>query len=140
MRRSCRRGSRPAARGTPFPSRALIPGDVRGSFPVRHPSHEIAVCEVVGSRRRLTLVGTVAPSSRHVRRRTGLGHDPAEHLLRDAGSEHGPDPAVPVPSLGGGERLGHPDKQPGVFVNAEPGVVAVGGCSARYAGKHDRAE
>lgn len=36
-----------------FPSRALIPGDVRGPFPVRHPSREIAVGEVAGSRRRL---------------------------------------------------------------------------------------
>lgn len=62
-----------------------------------------------------------------MRRRTVLGHDPAEHLLRDAGSEHGLDPAVPVPAPGGGERLGHPDAQPGVFVNGEPGVVAVGG-------------
>ena len=56
MRRSGRRGSRPAARGTPFPSPALIPGDVRGPFPVRHPSREIAVGEVAGSRRGLALV------------------------------------------------------------------------------------
>ena len=42
-----------------------------------------------------------------MRRRTILGHDPAERLLRDAGSEHGPDPAVPVPSPGRGERLRH---------------------------------
>ena len=60
-----------------------------------------------------------------------LGHDPADHLLRDAGSERGPDPAVPVPALGSGERPGHPDTQTGVSVNPEPGVVAVGGCSAR---------
>ena len=53
MRRSGRRGSRPAARGTPFPSPALIPGDVRGPFPVRYPSREIAVGEVAGSRQRL---------------------------------------------------------------------------------------
>ena len=60
-----------------------------------------------------------------------LGHDPAEHLLRDAGSERGLDPAVPVPALGSGERLGHLDTQPGVFVDPEPGVVAVGGGSVR---------
>ena len=33
-----------------------------------------------------------------MRRQTILGHDPAEHLLRDAGSERGLDPAVPVPA------------------------------------------
>ena len=58
-----------------------------------------AVDEVVGRGRGLALVGAVAPSSRHVRRQTVLGHDPADHLLRDAGSEHGLDSAVPVPSV-----------------------------------------
>ena len=52
-RRSRRHGSRPAARGTPFPSPALIPGDVRGPLPVRHPSREAAVGEAAGSRQRL---------------------------------------------------------------------------------------
>ncbi len=58
-----------------------------------------AVDEVVGRGRGLALVGAVAPSSRHVRRQTVLGHDPADHLLRDTGSEHGLDSAVPVPSV-----------------------------------------
>ena len=66
-----------------------------------------------------------------MRRRTILGHDPAGRLLRDAGPEHGLDPAVPVPALGSGERLGRPDTRPGVFVDPEPGVAAVGGCPAR---------
>lgn len=52
-----------------------------------------------------------------MRRQTILGHDPAEHLLRDAGPERGPDPAVPVPALGSGERPGRPDTQPGVYGN-----------------------
>lgn len=42
-----------------------------------------------------------------MRRQTILGYDSAERLLRDAGPEHGLDPAVPVPSLGRGERLRH---------------------------------
>lgn len=66
-----------------------------------------------------------------MRRQTILGHDPAEHLLRDAGSERGLDPAVPVPAPGGGECLGRPDARPGISVNPEPGVVAVGSCLAR---------
>lgn len=66
-----------------------------------------------------------------MRRQTILGHDPAEHLLRDAGSERGLDPAVPVPALGSGERLGHLRPEPGVSVNGEPGVAAVGGRLAR---------
>ena len=55
-RRSCRRGSRSPARGAPFPSPALIPGDVRGPLLVRHPSREVAVGEAAGSRRGLALV------------------------------------------------------------------------------------
>ena len=39
-----------------FPSPALIPDDVRGPFPVRHPGREIAVGEAAGSRRGLALV------------------------------------------------------------------------------------
>ena len=66
-----------------------------------------------------------------MRRRTILGHDPAGRLLRDAGSERGLDLAVPVPAPGSGERLGRPDTRPGVSVNPEPGVAAVGGCPAR---------
>ena len=66
-----------------------------------------------------------------MRRRTILGHDPAGRLLRDAGSERGLDLAVPVPAPGSGERPGHPDTRPGVSVNPEPGVAAVGGCPAR---------
>ena len=42
-----------------------------------------------------------------MRRQTVLGHDPAERLLQDVGPEQGPDPAVPVPSPGRGERLHH---------------------------------
>ena len=38
-----------------FPSPALIPGDVRGPLPVRHPGREIAAGEVAGSRRRPAL-------------------------------------------------------------------------------------
>ena len=34
-----------------------------------------------------------------MRRRTILGHDPADRLLRDTGLERGPDPAVPVPAV-----------------------------------------
>lgn len=34
------------------------------------------------------------------------GHDPSDHLLRDAGSGRGLDPAVPVTILGRGERIG----------------------------------
>ena len=60
-----------------------------------------------------------------------LRHDPADHLLRYAGLEHRLDPAVPVPALGIGERPGHLRPESGVFVNAQPGVVAVGGRSAR---------
>lgn len=62
-----------------------------------------------------------------MRRQTVLGHDPTDHLLRDAGPEHGLDPAVPVPSLRSGERLRHLRPEPGVSVNSEPGVAAVGG-------------
>ena len=51
-----------------------------------------------------------------------LGHDPADHLFRDAGLERGLDPAVPVPALGRGERLRHLRPESCVFVNGEPGV------------------
>ena len=51
MRRSCHRSSRPAAKGTPFPSLALIPGDVRGPFLVRTLGREVPVDEIGGSRR-----------------------------------------------------------------------------------------
>lgn len=114
-----------------LPVPGLDLGDVCEPLLVRRFSREVAVDEVAGSGRRLALVGAVAPTSRHMRDKPVLGHDPADHLLRDAGSKHGLDPAVPVPALGGCERLGHPDAQTGVFVSPEPGVVTVGGCSAR---------
>ena len=131
MRRSCHRSSRPAAKGTPFPSLALIPGDVRGPFLVRTLGREVPVDEIGGSRRRLALVGTIPASLGHVRHEPFLRHDPAGRLLRYAGLEHRLDPAVPAPALGIGERPGHLRPESGVFVNAQPGVVAVGGRSAR---------
>lgn len=54
-----------------------------------------------------------------------LGHDPADRLLRDAGLEHRLDPAVPVAALGISEHPRHLLPEPGVLVNAEPGVVVV---------------
>ena len=108
-----------------LPVAGLDLGDVREPFLVRGLGGEIAVGEVVGGGRGLALVGAVASAFRHVRDEPVLRHDPADHLLRDAGPERGLDPAVPVPAPGGGERLGHPDAQPGVLVNAEPGVVVV---------------
>ena len=103
----------------------MIPGDVRGPLLVRGLGGEVAVGEVAGRGRGLALVGAVAPTSRHVRRRIALGYDPADRLLRYAGPEHGPDPAVPVPALGRGERLLRLRPEPGVSVNAQPGVAAV---------------
>lgn len=131
MRRSCHRSSRPAARGTPFPSLALIPGDVRGPFLVRTLGREVPVDEIGGSRRRLALVGTIPASLGRRRHEPFLRHDPADRLLRYAGLEHRLDPAVPVPALGIGERPGHLRPESGVLVNSEPGVVAVGGRWAR---------
>ena len=125
MRRSCHRSSRPAAKGTPFPSLALIPGDVRQPLLVRTLGREVPVDEIGGSRRRLALVGTIPASLGHMRHEPFLRHDPADHLLRYAGLEHRLDPAVPVPALGIGERPGHLRPESGVLVNAEPGVVAV---------------
>lgn len=52
-----------------------------------------------------------------MRRRTILGHA-QDRLLRDAGPEHGLDPAVPVPALGSGERSDHPDTQPVYLVKS----------------------
>ena len=114
-----------------LPVPGLDLGDVRGPLLVRPFGHEVAVDEVAGRRRYLALAGTVPASFGHMRDKPVLGHDPADRLLRDAGSEHGLDPAVPVPAPGGRERLRHLDAQPGVLVSPEPGVVAVGGCSAR---------
>ena len=108
-----------------FPSLVLIPRGVREPFLVRSPGGEIPVGEVTGSGRGPALVGAVAPTPGRMRHQAVLGHDPADHLLRDAGLEHGLDPAVPVPALGIGERPRHTGTQPGVFVNAEPGVVVV---------------
>ncbi|ADH01309.1 conserved hypothetical protein [Bifidobacterium longum subsp. longum JDM301] len=131
MRRSCHRSSRPAAKGTPFPSLALIPGDVRQPLLVRTLGREVPVDEIGGSRRRLALVGTIPASLGHMRHEPFLRHDPADRLLRYAGLEHRLDPAVPVPALGIGERPGHLRPESGVLVNAEPDVVAVGGRWAR---------
>lgn len=54
-----------------------------------------------------------------------LGHDPSGHFLRDAGSERGLDPAVPVTTLGRGERIGRLRSEPGVFILAGLRMVAV---------------
>ena len=113
-----------------------VPGldlaDVRQPLLVRTLGREVPVDEIGGSRRRLALVGTIPASLGHVRHEPFLRHDPADHLLRYAGLEHRLDPAVPVPALGIGERPGHLRPESGVLVNAEPGVVAVGGCWARW--------
>ena len=82
-----------------FPVPGLDPGDVREPLLVRLFGREVAVDEVAGRGRGLALVGAVAPTSRNVRDEIILLHDPADHLLRDAGSEHGLDPAVPVPAV-----------------------------------------
>ena len=65
-----------------------------------------------------------------MRREPALGHEPADRVLRDARPERGLDATVPVPALGVGERPRHAGAQPGVLVNADPGMVAVRGCSA----------
>ena len=113
-----------------------VPGldlaDVRQPLLVRTLGREVPVDEIGGSRRRLALVGTIPASLGHVRHEPFLRHDPADHLLRYAGLEHRLDPAVPVPALGIGERPGHLRPESGVLVNSEPGVVAVGGRSARW--------
>ena len=137
-------GLKPAVYATVLPSKqstggerhALpVPGldlaDVRGPFLVRTLGREVPVDEIGGSRRRLALVGTIPASLGHVRHEPFLRHDPADRLLRYAGLEHRLDPAVPVPALGIGERPGHLRPESGVLVNAQPGVVAVGGRSAR---------
>lgn len=108
-----------------LPVPGLDLGDVREPLLVRRFGREVAVDEVAGRGRGLALVGAVPASSRHVRRQTVLGHDPADHLFRDAGLERGLDPAVPVPALGRGERLRHLRPESCVFVNGEPGVVIV---------------
>ena len=137
-------GLKPAVYATVLPSKqstggerhALpVPGldlaDVRQPLLVRMLGREVPVDEIGGSRRRLALVGTIPASLGHVRHEPFLRHDPADRLLRYAGLEHRLDPAVPVPALGIGERPGHLRPESGVLVNAQPGVVAVGGRSAR---------
>lgn len=108
-----------------LPIPGLDLGDVREPLLVRPFGHEVAVDEVAGCGCGLALVGAVSASFGHMRDESVLGHDPADHLLRDAGSERGLDPAVPVPALGRGERLRHLRPESGVSVNAEPGVVVV---------------
>lgn len=138
-------GLKPAVYATILPSKqstggerhALpVPGldlaDVRQPLLVRTLGREVPVDEIGGSRRRLALVGTIPASLGHVRHEPFLRHDPADRLLRYAGLEHRLDPAVPVPALGIGERPGHLCPESGVLVNAEPGVVAVGGRWARW--------
>ena len=88
-----------------LPVPGLDLGDVREPFLVRGLGGEIAVDEISRRGRGLALVGTVTPTSWHVRDEIALGHDPADYLLRDEGSEHGLDLAVSVPALGRGERL-----------------------------------
>ena len=124
-------------RGTAFGARrpcqavAVYERQPSGPLLVRRFGREVAVGEVAGSRCGLALVGTVPTTFGNMHRQTVFFHDPADHLLRDEGSEHGPDPAVPVPALRGGERLRHLRPEHGVFVNGQLGVVAVGGCSVR---------
>ena len=108
-----------------LPVPGLDLGDVRQPLLIRPFGRKFAVDEIGGSRRGLALAGTVPAPFGRVRHEPVLGHDTADHLLRDAGPEHGLDAAVPVPALGSGERLGHPDALTGVFVNGEPGVVVV---------------
>ena len=49
-RRSCRRGSRPAARGTPFPSPALIPVTSVSHFPFGRPAVKPRSARLPGAR------------------------------------------------------------------------------------------
>lgn len=76
-----------------FPILGLDLGNVCEPFLIRTPDNEIAVDEIAGSRCGFVLMRTVASTSRHVRDECILRHDPADCLLRDAGSEHGLDAA-----------------------------------------------
>ena len=82
----------------------------------RQPSGPPAVASAVGTTKGCAPSGSVSAALTSI-------------LLASPAS--GPEPAVPVPALGSGERLRHLRPEPGVSVNGEPGVVAVGGCSAR---------
>lgn len=87
--------------------RRLDPGDVRQPLLVGTFGGEVPGNQVAGSGSRLALVGTVPATSGNMRHEPALSHDPSGHLLRDAGSERGLDPAVPATTLGRGERIGH---------------------------------
>ena len=106
-----------------------VPGldlaDVRQPLLIGPFGGEVPVDEITGSGRGLPLVGAVTPPFGNMRREPALGHDPADHLLRDARPERGLDATVPVPALGVGERPRHAGAQPGVLVNADPGMVVV---------------
>lgn len=87
--------------------RRLDLGDVRQPLLVGAFGGEVPGNQVAWSGSRLALVGTVPATSGNMRHGPVLGHDPSDHLLRDAGSERGLDPAAPVTALGRGERIGH---------------------------------
>ena len=131
-RRSCRRGSRPAARGTPFPSPALIPVTSVSHFPFGRPAVKPRSARLPGARVvSPPPAGTVPAPFGRVRHEPAPGHDPADRLPRDAGPERGLDPAAPVAAPGISEHPRHLLPEPGVPVNPEPGVTAVGGRPAR---------
>ena len=108
-----------------LPVPGLDLGDVRQPLLIGPFGGEVPVDEITGSGRGLPLVGAVTPPFGNMRREPALGHDPADHLLRDARPERGLDATVPVPALGVGERPRHAGAQPGVLVNADPGMVVV---------------
>ena len=108
-----------------LPVAGLDLGDVREPLLIGPFGGEVPVDEITGSGRGLPLVGAVTPPFGNMRREPALGHEPADHLLRDARPERGLDATVPVPALGVGERPRHAGAQPGVLVNADPGMVVV---------------
>ena len=100
-------------------------GDVRQPLLVGTFGGEVPGDRGAGGGIRPALVGTVPATSGNMRHGPVLGHDPSGHLLRDAGSESGLDPAVPVTTLGRGERIGRLRSEPGVFILAGLRMVAV---------------
>lgn len=105
--------------------RRLDLGDVRQPLLVGTFGGEVPGDRGAGGGIRPALVGTVPATSGNMRHGPVLGHDPSGHLLRDAGSESGLDPAVPVTTLGRGERIGRLRSEPGVFILAGLRMVAV---------------
>ena len=100
-------------------------GDVRQPLLVGTFGGEVPGDRGAGGGIRPAPVGTVPATSGNMRHGPVLGHDPSGHLLRDAGSESGLDPAVPVTTLGRGERIGRLRSEPGVFILAGLRMVAV---------------